>query len=226
MAISKKTSRNFRTQLNGAQKKSGICTWRFVFSGIEKVTGQERRFFIELCTINPSLSPNEMLLGYKPRVNITADDLQNVLSGTLSAQKIRSESFHVETSHAVFTEDKLTGRMDCSPGDIQEHPEYLCDSGIISWELRYEIRKDFTEGYNGKNCIWNAVGGRTVFAGIFSLDGKEYEVIPKKSQGYIDHFIGKDVVYPWIHLSSCNLTSVISGKTLTESNRSAPWLPR
>lgn len=253
MAISKKTSRNFRTQLNGAQKKSGICTWRFVFSGIEKVTGQERRFFIELCTINPSLSPNEMLLGYKPRVNITADDLQNVLSGTLSAQKIRSESFvvpsyivvragvlgpgakqvcdysaardvsistkefHVETSHAVFTEDKLTGRMDCSPGDIQEHPEYLCDSGIISWELRYEIRKDFTEGYNGKNCIWNAIGGRTVFAGIFSLDGKEYEVIPKKSQGYIDHFIGKDVVYPWIHLSSCNLTSVISGKTLTES---------
>lgn len=254
MAFSKKSSKNFRAQLAGVQRKSGIGTWRFVFSGIEKVTGQERKFFIELSTINPSLSPNEMLLGYKPRVNITADDLQNVLSGTLSAQKIKSESFvvpsyvvvragvlgagakqvceysalkdvrfgnkefNVETANAVFTEEKLSGRMDCSPGDIQEHPEYLCSSGILSWELRYDVRRDFPEGYNGKLNSWYAVGARTVFAGVFTLDGKEYEVIPKKSAGYIDHYLGKDFVYPWFHLSSSSLTSIISGKTLTESN--------
>ena len=48
MAISKKSTKINRYMLSGAQKKSGVNTWRYVFTGVENTTGQERRFFIEL----------------------------------------------------------------------------------------------------------------------------------------------------------------------------------
>ena len=253
MNISKKSSKINRYQLAGSQKKSGLNVWRFVFNGTEKVTGQERKFFIELSMLNPGLCPDEAVLGFTARVNISAEDLQNVLAGSASAQSIQSESY-VVPSYVVlragvlgleakqicaysaakdvsvspktfciqgdkfsFDEEKLSGRIDCSPGDIQEHPEYLCDSGSVSWDLRYEIRCDLGNGYSGKNCTWAPTGARSVFAGNFTIDGKVYEVVPKKSAGYIDRFFGKNVVFPWIHLSSNVLTSIISGKTLTDS---------
>ncbi len=254
MSISKKSSKINRYQLSGSLKKSGLNVWRFVFNGTEKVTGQERKFFIELSMLNPGLCPNEAVLGFKARINISAEDLQNVLAGSASAQSIQSESY-VVPSYAVlragvlgadaklvcaysaskdvsvssksfciqgdkfsFDDEKLSGRIDCSPGELQEHPEYQCDSGSLSWELRYEIRRDFDKGYSGKDCFWAPTGVRTVFAGNFTIDGKVYEVIPKKSAGYIDRFFGKNVVFPWVHLSSGVLTSIISGKTLTDSS--------
>lgn len=253
MNISKKSSKINRYQLSGSLKKSGLNVWRFVFNGTEKVTGQERKFFIELSMLNPGLCPDEAVLGFKPRINISAEDLQNVLAGSASARSIQSESyvvpsyvvlragvlgseakqvcsysaakdvsvsaksFCIQGDRFSFNDEKLAGRIDCSPGDIQEHPEYLCDSGSLSWELRYEIRRDFEKGYSGKNCFWAPTGARTVFAGNFTIDGKVYEVIPKKSSGYIDRFFGKNVVFPWVHLSSSVLTSIISGKTLADS---------
>lgn len=253
MSVSKRTLKLNRTQLSGSQKKNGLSTWRFTFSGLEKGTGQERRFFLELSMVNPALYPNEAVLGYKPRVNISAEDLQNVLAGSASAKSIQSESyvlpsyvtvragvlgsgakqvsayyaykevsvssksFCVSAENFSFDEEKLNGHIECSPGEVQEHPEYFCDSGMFSWNLRYEIRKDFPFGYEGKEVNWYPTGAKTVFAGTIVVDGKEYEVVPKKSCGYYDRFWGKISEFPWIHLSSNLLTSIISGKTLTDS---------
>lgn len=253
MNISKKSSKINRYQLAGAQKKSGLNVWRFVFNGIEKVTGEERKFFIELSMLNPALSPDEAVLGFKARVNISAEDLQNVLAGSVSAQNIQSESyvlpsyvvlragvlgsgskqlcsysasgkisvnrkkFCIQGENFSFDEEKLSGGINCSPDDIHEHPEYLCDSGSVSWDLRYEIRCDYEKGYSGKNIFWAPTGARTVFSGNIVIDGKSYDVLPKKSAGYIDRFFGKNIVFPWIHLSSNVITSTISGKTLSDS---------
>ncbi len=253
MSISKKSSKINRYQLAGSQKKSGINSWRFCFNGINKLTAQERKFFIEFTMLNPGLSPDEAILGFKPRVSISAEDLQNVLAGTASAKSIQSESYVVPSYAAVragvlgagakqvcsyteagnvsvstksfcvhgnnfaFDDEKLSGHIEYSAEEIQEHPEYLCDSGLIEWNLRYEIRSDFAEGYSGKNCSWVPTGLRTVFSGTFTVDGKVYDVLPAKSAGYIDRFFGKNVVFPWVHISSSSLTSVISGKTLTDS---------
>lgn len=253
MNISKKSSKINRYQLTGAQRKSGLNVWRFVFNGIEKITGQERKFFIELSMLNPALCPEEAVLGFKARVNISSEDLQNVLAGSVSAQNIQSESyvvpsyvvlragalgsgsklvcaysasekisvsrkkFCIQGENFSFDEEKLSGGINCSPEDIHEHPEYLCDSGSVSWDLRYEIRSDYEKGYSGKNCFWAPTGARTVFSGNFIIDGKSYDISPKKSAGYIDRFFGKNVAFPWVHLSSNVLTSTISGKTLSDS---------
>lgn len=254
MSISKKSTKINRYQLSGAYKKHGVNTWRYTFNATETGTGLERKFFIELSMLNPWLSPTEPILGFKPRVNVSADDLQSVLAGTISAQKLKSEAiltpsyvvvragvlgagakqiceyypirqihnsqktFEVEAGNCTFTEEKIAGRMDFSSSELHDHPEKLCDSGIISWELRYEIKTDYSEAFEGKNSTWLPVGGRTVFAGVVTLDGREYSVVPRKSCGYIDRFYGKTYPENLIHLSSTNLTSQISGKFLSESS--------
>lgn len=260
MNISKKCAKIIRYQLAGAQKKAGVNTWRYVFNAVENGTGLERKFFIELSMLNPYLSPSDVVLGFKPRVKISEDDLQNVLAGTLSAQKLQSESiltpsyvvvragvlgvgakqicnyfpvkqikidpknFSVEAGNCVFTEEKLSGRMDFSPSELHDHPEQLCESGIVSWELRYEIKDFFDEGYEGKNSSWYATGIKTVFAGNITLDGKEYSIQPRKSCGYMDRFFGKSYPENYIHLSSSNLTSQITGKFLSDSSFSVTGL--
>lgn len=253
MSMSKKSSKIYRYQLSGSQKKSGVNLWRFVFNGTEKGTGQERKFFIELYMLNQFLSPNEALLGFKSRVSISAEDLHNVLAGTVSAQNIKSEtfvipsyialragvlgtgakqvcsysaskevsispsSFNIQGKNFSFDSEKIYGSIECSPGEINEKPELLCDSGSFSWDLRYEIRTDFYKGYSDKKVSWFPVGAKTVFSGSVSLDGKVYDVMPSASCGYIDRYFGKDLAFPWVHISSTKLTSIISGKTLTNS---------
>lgn len=242
-----------KLQLKGSLKKNGIEFLRFVFNGIEKITGQERTFFIEIDFINPAANPSEPILGFKPRVNVSEEDLQNVLAGTVSAQKIQSESlvlpsyiaaragilgaggkqicsytsiknisvspktFDIQAEHFHFSDESLSGKIECSKEELHEHPEFLCSAGTAEWNIRYEKQRCFPKGYKSKICRWTIPGARTIFAGSFIIDGKEFSLIPKKSFGYTEHFWGKSLPSSWFHLSSSHLTSHISGKLLQHS---------
>lgn len=248
-----KSSGLMKFKFNNTLKKSGIYCIRFIFNGTEKITGTEKTFFIEFSMINPYISQTEPILGFKPRINISPEDLQNVLAGTTSAQKIQSETlvqpsyivirsgllginasqickynsiknisfnkktFDISMDNCVFTNEILKGQIECSPQEIQEHPEYLCNSGHITWNLRYENQISFSKGYKSKLQRWSVPGGKTVFAGSVTFNGKEYSVIPKNSFGYVEYFTGKTLPDSWIHISSSNLTSIISGKLLQNS---------
>ena len=65
--------------------------------------------------------------------------------------------------------------------------------------------------------FWHAEGIKTQYSGTIWLDGEEYEVIPEKSYGYADKNWGGDFTSPWLWISSCNLTSLITGKKLNNS---------
>lgn len=254
MSAAQKALNVMKYQLSGSLKKSGVNLWRFVFSGVERLTGNERVFFIELAMLNPWLSPSDVLLGFKPRVKFSAEDIQNVLAGTSSAQKIQSEnlvvpsyvalragtlgqgakqicryipvkdvafssrSFDVKAAGCRFDDSSLQGSLECSPSELNEHPEFLCNSGIISWNLRYEFALALQKGYKTKDLCWFIPGAKTIFSGNITLDGKEYDVIPKKSFGYIDRNWGKSYPEEWFHLSSPNISSVISGKSYQSSS--------
>ena len=253
MAISKRSHKLLRLIPGGSLRKSGFNTWRFFFTGIENSSGMERKFFIEYSSLNPAISPEEVILGFKSRMKIQPEDLQNVLAGTVSAQKLQSEDIAVPSYISVkagilgqgakevclyatqsqtslqtrpfvlsvagceLTDSTLSGRISVSPSELQEHPEYMCDSGIISWDLRFDIRQDFPAGYKSKNFTWFAVGAQTAFSGTLTIDGKAFTIQPKKSFGYIDRSFGREYNFPYVHLSSSNLTSIISGKTLQDS---------
>lgn len=254
MGASKKSLAANRYILSGSLKKKGISILRFVFNGIEKGTGVERKFFIELVMLNPWLSPSETVLGFKSRVNVSAEDLQNVLAGTVSAHEIKTEKFvipsyvairvgilgvgakqfceyHIikdlkfsqrsldmELGRCAFTEDKISGMITYSPTEVREHPEYMSDDGSFEWDLRYDIRQDLFNGYNGREGHWSPTGIKTVFAGSVIVDGREYNVIPKSSFGYVDKFWGETLPESWIHLSASHLTSIITGRILEDSS--------
>lgn len=242
-----------RPQLVGSYKKSGVDIWRYSFAGSETGTGAERRFFIEFEMLNPYLSPAESKLGYQSRVNISAEDLQNVLAGTASAQNLRSETFvvpsycvvragiydvkprqiceyfatkevafntnlfNVDVGHCSFSDEKLSGFLDCPLSEIHEHPEYLCDAGSVSWELRYDFKKEYSKGYFQRPDGWYTSVCNAVFAGTITFDGKEYTVNPKKCAGYVDRLWGKTYPDPYFHVSCSNLTSMITGQLMAKS---------
>ena len=92
MAV-KTVSRNERYMLRGALKKNGFDRWRLVTAGVDAVTGEERNFFIEFYVVNPGLSPDECVFGFKSRPAVSAEDLQYALAGTQAAQTLQSERF-------------------------------------------------------------------------------------------------------------------------------------
>lgn len=131
-------------------------------------------------------------------------------SGTLRSGRI-------EAGKCVFSDERITGEILCTPEELHEHPEYLCDEGLISWDLSYEIQYSFPAGYAKKTDIWIPGGARTIFAGMVTLDGQKFHVVPKTSHGYIDLHAGHTFPLPWVHMSSSSLTSLISGRTLFNS---------
>jgi tocopherol cyclase len=132
--------------------------------------------------------------------------------------KVSNKSFLIEADGCSFSDNHLTGDIACSPDDVIRHPEMLCSSGTIHWNLRYEILfGGFPAGYSGKNERWFAAGIQTAFAGSVTLDGTEYHVVSRTSFGSIDISWGKTYPVPYFHISASNLTSVITGKTLFNS---------
>ena len=253
MAATKKSIKDSRYGLSGAAKKLGVNFWRCFFTAYEKNSATEQTFFLELELLNPALSPAEPLLGFKPRITITEDDLQYALAGTTSASELKSENivqpsyvvvrfgklgtdakqicayhslkgirfsnkpFTIQMDNKMFGEDQLSGFINITEDDFQKHPEYLCDKGYASWNLKYEVICDLDQGYKGKTERWFPFGIKTDFSGIVSFDGADYIVEPRKCHGYMDRYWGKSFPYDWFHIYSSNLQSIISGRVLKES---------
>ena len=253
MAATKKSIKYSRYGLTGASRKLGVNIRRCFFTAYEKNSATEQKFFLELELLNPTLSTAEPLLGFKPRVTITEDDLQYALAGTTSASELKSENivqpsyivvrfgklgadpkqfcayhsikgmrfsnkpFTIQMDNKLFGEDQLSGFINITEEDFQKHPEYLCDRGYASWNLKYEIINDMEDGYKGKTERWFPFGIKTDFSGIVSFDGADYIVEPRKSHGYMDRYWGKTFPYDWFHIYSSSLQSIISGRVLKES---------
>ncbi|MCR4734905.1 MAG: hypothetical protein K5829_07880 [Treponema sp.] len=114
MAVSKSSLKKSRFGYTNSRKKANLNRWRFFFNGVERISGTENKFFLELEFLNPWLSPSEVQLGFKPRINISTDDLQYALAGTKAAENLVSEEL-VKPSYIVV-------RI----GMIGQSPKQLC----------------------------------------------------------------------------------------------------
>ena len=235
-------------------KRTGVNWWRFIFTAIEEHSGVEKSFFIEFESINPSLSPSNPLLGFKPRVKISEDDLQYVLAGTAAAKSLETESivrpsycsvrigmvgkeskqlceyrslrdcvlknkpFLLSVGKCIFDENHISGEIEITEDDVKDHPEYLCAAGSSKWNINYELKTSFTEGFEGNKAVWFPCGCLAKFSGSLIFDGITYTIDEKHSYGYSDRYFGKNFPERWFHVSSSNLTSNITGKLLFDSN--------
>ncbi len=253
MAVSKKYQHYDQYMLKGKLRFNGFERWRYVFTGVDKNTGSEKSFFIEIYLVNPLESPKNVVIAQKSRPVVSSEDLQYALAGTISAQAV-SDEYVVKPSYALvkcgmfgengkqfnrfspgselvwhkksqeftlagctFAEDVLTGEVTVHTSELRDNPELLCSAGKMSWNLHYE-RALAAGPFEDSQKLWCPTGSKTVFAGTVTIDDDEYSVIPKKSFGYVDKSWGTELNDPYFHISSSNLTSLISGKQLTRSS--------
>ena len=108
MSISKKNFDFSKYGLANFQKKIGVNFLRYVFSAVNKENSTEERFFIELEFLNSHLKPNDVVLGFEPRVNVSSGDLQSALLGNISQSDFKGED--IETpSYGVIRFGCLSG---------------------------------------------------------------------------------------------------------------------
>ncbi len=227
-------------QLVRGQARQGYDWWWHSFTGRHAETGEERAFFVEYFLCNPALGGEEPVFGQLPenRKNGVRPSYLMVKCGAWGKnasqlhrffgwKKIRVNMqvpFILEAEDCYASENLLKGSVSVS--DAENHPEWMCDNGTMSWDLR--VKKDiaFNVGYGaGKvfrslqlfEMFWHAEGMKTFYDGEVTYNGERYVIEPETCYGYADKNWGKDFTSPWVWISSNNLTSLVTGKKLENS---------
>ncbi len=130
----------------------------------------------------------------------------------------QNKPFSIQIDNKFFTDKRTGGFISISEEYKTAHPECLCDSGYVKWDISYEIQKSFTEGYAKDNNNWFPCGLKTEYAGRISFDGTDYIIDSQKNIGYMERYYGSSLPETWFHLSCVNMTSLISGKHLFNSS--------
>ncbi len=228
--------------LTGPLAECGYDWWWHSFTGHDAETGVEKSFFVEFFTCNPALGGDEPVLGQLPE-NRKADRQPSYLmvkvgawgEGAVQLHRFfgwnqvhlkQGFPFEIGADNCFLSETKTCGSVMISPEEAQAHPEWMCGSGSMEWDLK--IRKDvaFHVGYGASKpmrdsgafeMFWHAEGMKTAFEGTVLFNNRKYVVDPETSYGYADKNWGKDFTSPWVWISSNHLISAKTGKPLTNS---------
>ena len=134
--------------------------------------------------------------------------------------------YYVRAEDCYMTETETYGSVTVSPEEAAAHPEWMCQAGSMSWNLKIDKKVAFNVGYGAGRLLrrmqlfemfWHAEGMKTAYEGEVIWNGEKYIVTPETSYGYADKNWGKDFTSPWVWLSSCNLTSKVTGQKLENS---------
>lgn len=134
--------------------------------------------------------------------------------------------YWVAAGECVASENDLVGRVHVSSEDACAHPEWMSDAGEIAFDLHLDKQIAYNVGYGASQPLrkteafqmfWHAEGIKCAYEGEVFLDGERYVVDPATCFGYADKNWGSDFTTPWLWLSSCDLTSRLTGKRLDDS---------
>ncbi|MDO5825666.1 MAG: tocopherol cyclase family protein [Methanosphaera sp.] len=227
--------------LTGPLAKKGYDWWWHSLTAYNKETKEAKAFFIEYFVCNPALAEDKPTLGQDPenkrqkkrpsycmiKVGCWGKDAKQIHNFySMKEFSCPSDKLDIKVANCTLTETHMEGSCCVTEDEAREHPEYMCDAGNMSWNLDIDKQITFNVGYgasklfrklNSFEMFWHAEGIKTQYSGTIILDGIEYEVIPEKSYGYADKNWGGDFTSPWLWISSCNLTSLITGKKLNNS---------
>ena len=235
--------------LDGRFAKKGYDWWWHNFTAVNERTGEERTFFIEYFTCNPALAgenggdlpvygqlAENKEKGFRPSYLMVkcgwwgenAAQLHRFFAWKDVKIDHNKEGFLLSAGNGECTacETRLTGLVDISLDEAAAHPEWMCTSGSMKWDIQVEKKIAFNVGYGAGSLFrrlkafemyWHAEGMKSLFSGTIAANGENFTVIPEKSFGYADKNWGADFTSPWVWLSSCDLVSQISGKRLENS---------
>ncbi|HPJ03841.1 MAG TPA: tocopherol cyclase family protein [Candidatus Limiplasma sp.] len=228
--------------LTGPLASCGYDWWWHSFTGRHRETGAEKAFFIEFFTCNPALGGDEPVLGQLPE-NQREDRKPSYLMikagawGEGAVQLHRffgwnhvriadGAPFSVEAEDCSLSETQTSGAVEVSPGEALAHPEWMCGSGSMRWDLQIDKKIAYNVGFGASKPLrqsgafemfWHAEGMKTLYSGKVEWNGETYLVDPATCYGYADKNWGKDFTSPWVWLSSNNLHSNLTGNKLNHS---------
>ena len=240
--FNKQDKRKNGYMLNGSLAKKGYGRWRYSFIGKSEKTGEEKPFFIEYFICNPSSGDTYPIFGQlkENKEKKARPSYLMIKAGCYGKNAcqinrffgIRSVSIHgrspfsVSASDCILSERELRGSVRVTREEAAEHPEHMSDAGFMEWELTINKRVAFNMGFCTGRLIcalkafemnWHADGMRTLYAGNITLNGERFTVTREGSFGYTDNIWGRGFSNPWIWLSSCCMTSRLSGRMLHHS---------
>ncbi|MCR5457460.1 MAG: tocopherol cyclase family protein [Clostridiales bacterium] len=235
------TTRN-AFMLTGLLAHKGYDWWWHSFTAQDEETGEDKPFFIEFFICNPALAEDEPVLGQLPenREKGKYPSYLMVKAGCWGEGKMQlhrffslknvrihpSAPYEVEAEDCYATENSLRGSIHITEEEKETHPEWMCDSGDIEWNLEIDKQIAFNVGYGASKPLrgaeafamyWHAEGMKSAFKGTITCNGRKYIVTPEKSYGYADKNWGRDFTSPWVWLSSNCLVSKVTGKKLENS---------
>ena len=229
-------------QLFGAQAKCGYDWWWHSFTGRNAKTGEEKPFFIEFFLCNPASGGKEPVLGQLPenkekgirpsylmvKAGAWGEDGRQLhrFFGWKQISVDMGVPYQVLADDCYISEAETHGHVFVSQEMATDHPEYLCEAGEMSWNLKIDKKIAFNVGYGAGplfrklqlfEMFWHAEGMKTAYSGEVIWNGETYLVSPETSYGYADKNWGKNFTSPWVWLSSNHLTSKFTGKKLENS---------
>ena len=228
--------------LRGGFRSQGYDWWWHSFTGVNEKTGKERAFFIEFFLCNPALAEDGPVLGQLPENRLSAKrpSYLMVKAGSWGDGKAQLHRFFprkdteihenapysIKAGDCYASENCLKGSVSISREEAEAHPEYMCDSGEMSWELEVSKIIAFNVGYGASRLLrrieafemyWHAEGMKTAFNGTVVYNGEKYKVTPENCFGYSDKNWGRNFTSPWVWLSSNCMESIKTGRVLENS---------
>ena len=229
-------------QLFGGQAKQGYDWWWHSFTARNAATGEEKPFFIEFFLCNPALGGEEPVFGQLPenKKNGKRPSYLMVKAGAWGEDAAQLHRFYgwkqiavdmgvpfeVKAQDCYLTETDTYGKVCISAEEAAAHPEWMCAAGSMEWKLHINKITAFNVGYGASagmrkaqafEMFWHAEGMKTEYDGEVIWNGVRYVVEPQSCYGYADKNWGKNFTSPWVWISSCNLTSALTGKKLNDS---------
>ena len=229
-------------QLFGAQAKQGYDWWWHSFTAHHAKTGEEKQFFIEFFLCNPAYGKEYPVFGQlkenrekgiKPsylmvKAGAWGEDAAQLhrFFGWKETDIDWGVPFSVCADDCFLSEDRTCGYVSVSEEEAEAHPEMMCQSGGMKWDLKIDKKIAFNVGYGASKLFrkiqafemfWHAEGMKTSYEGTVWWNGEKYNVIPQYSWGYADKNWGKDFTSPWVWLASSCMHSTVTGKQLYTS---------
>ncbi len=228
--------------LHGPLAHKGYDWWWHNFTAQDAETGEDKPFFIEFFVCNPALAEDLPVFGQLPENRAAGKQPSYLMvkAGAWGEDHCQLHRFfawkdvelhgaapyRVEAADCLATETALRGSISVTPEEAAAHPEWMCDAGAMSWDLRIDKQIAFNVGYGASKPLrdveafamyWHAEGMKSAYSGEVVFNGRRYTVTPEKSFGYADKNWGRDFTSPWVWLSSNCLRSKKTGRLLENS---------